>query len=66
MSLQEIAAEVQNESKWKQLGELAMSTGKVCYVIIAFSVPISNSPEMKLQNLCRFMPRYISKIILSK
>lgn len=28
--LQEIASEVQSESKWKQLGELAMSTGKVC------------------------------------
>lgn len=27
--LQEIASEVQSESKWKQLGELAMSTGKV-------------------------------------
>ena len=27
--LQEIASEVQSESKWKQLGELAMSSGKV-------------------------------------
>lgn len=27
--LQGIASEVQSESKWKQLGELAMSTGKV-------------------------------------
>jgi hypothetical protein len=27
--LQAIATEVQSESKWKQLGELAMSNGKV-------------------------------------
>lgn len=32
--LQEIASEVQSESKWKQLGELAMSTGNVCYLFI--------------------------------
>ena len=29
VALQAIATEVQSESKWKQLGELAMSTGKV-------------------------------------
>lgn len=28
-SLQEIATEAQSEGKWKQLGELAMSTGMV-------------------------------------
>jgi coatomer subunit beta' len=27
--VQDIAVEAQSESKWKQLGELAMSTGKV-------------------------------------
>ncbi len=27
--MQAIAMEAQSESKWKQLGELAMSTGKV-------------------------------------
>ena len=31
--LQGIATEVQSESKWKQLGELAMSTGKVFFSI---------------------------------
>jgi hypothetical protein len=29
VALQAIATEVQSESKWKQLGELAMSNGKV-------------------------------------
>ena len=32
--LQEIASEVQSESKWKQLGELAMSTGKVSLLFL--------------------------------
>lgn len=30
--LQEIASEVQSETKWKQLGELAMSNGKVFWL----------------------------------
>ena len=34
LSLQSIAIEVQSESKWKQLGELAMSTGKVFFYVI--------------------------------
>ena len=32
LTMQEIAEEAQSESKWKQLGELAMSSGKV-YVV---------------------------------
>lgn len=34
---QEIATEVQSESKWRQLGELAMSAGKVRWLIILVS-----------------------------
>jgi hypothetical protein len=30
---QAIAIEVKSESKWKQLGELAMSTGKVFFLL---------------------------------
>jgi hypothetical protein len=38
MLSQSIASEVQSESKWKQLGELAMSTGKVLiYFILSLS-----------------------------
>jgi len=38
--LQEIATEVQSETKWKQLGELAMSTGKVVF-------PLDPPPQKK-------------------
>ena len=37
LTMQEIAEEAQSESKWKQLGELAMSSGKV-YVVKCFTV----------------------------
>ena len=38
--LQSIATEAHSESKWKQLGELAMSTGKVlnCVVYVILSL----------------------------
>ena len=39
--LQEIASEVQSESKWKQLGELAMSTGNVLLLFIFTLVFVS-------------------------
>ena len=42
MFVQSIASEVQSESKWKQLGELAMSTGKV---LIYFRIDISLSDQ---------------------
>lgn len=34
--LQEIATEVQSETKWKHLGELAMSSGMVAFLSVIF------------------------------
>lgn len=47
MFVQGIASEVQSETKWKQLGELAMSTGKV---LISFRINLSLS-EQSIRNL---------------
>jgi hypothetical protein len=50
MLLQSIASEVQSESKWKQLGELAMSTGKVLIYLriinLSLSDQNSSAPEI--------------------
>lgn len=51
MLLQSIASEVQSESKWKQLGELAMSTGKVLIylrIIINLSLSDQNSSASEI------------------
>nr|XP_023919406.1 coatomer subunit beta'-1-like [Quercus suber] len=49
-----IASEVQSESKWKQLGELAMSSGKVLIYKLIFCCLIKISPHFKISS--QFFP----------
>jgi coatomer subunit beta' len=66
VTLQAIAIEVQSESKWKQLGELAMSSGKVQLSILSFIIYYGFLYHLSYIITLSYMPYYFLQLDMAE